>query len=325
MRIQKVVLTLVSFLAIVAFALMPLASVATAAAPERAQQQESEYVPGEINCRLRNPWKRRFQPGKRKRFRSRPDNASRNRQHRRRWFIRPPALQERGRCAGQHCRFISAARRSLCGAQRRLRIPPMPKGREGFSSEAFNPNDPGIGLQWHLDKILYHLAPVPETTNVPCIVVIDTGVDYTHPDLAGKVYKGRDFIDNDSDPMDVLGPAPDGNPGHGTHVSGLAAGVTNNSTGIAGVSPKSHILAVRVLDEMGSGTWAQVTNGILWANKATSAHCGGQDPKIYNMSLGGYGASASIANAIAAAKAKGRMVIVAAGNENWSKHPIPGR
>ncbi|KPC77308.1 thermitase, partial [Thermoactinomyces vulgaris] len=63
------------------------------------------------------------------------------------------------------------------------------------------------------------------------IAIVDTGVQSNHPDLAGKVVGGWDFVDNDSTPQD-------GN-GHGTHCAGIAAAVTNNSTGIAGTAPKA--------------------------------------------------------------------------------------
>lgn len=204
-----------------------------------------------------------------------------------------------------------------------MHIPPMPEydsSEKGGSTEvepnAYNPNDPSVGYQWHLDRIMYRMAPAPVATDVPCIVVIDTGVDYTHPDLAGKVYMGKDTIQNDMDPMDVQG--------HGTHVAGIAAGITNNSVGISGVSPLSNILAVRVLDDYGYGTYAQIANGIIWANNwAAAAQCGGQEPKIYNLSLGGPSSSTTLANAVQAAADKGRLVIAATGNNNSTAQFYP--
>lgn len=198
-------------------------------------------------------------------------------------------------------------------------IPPMPKNERADSAktEVFVPSDPysAAGLQWHLEKTLYYLAPTPLNTNVPCIVVIDTGVDYTHVDLATKVYKGKDLIQNDYDPMDVQG--------HGTHVAGIAAGITNNNNGIAGLSPNSNILAVRVLGDDGSGTDAQVANGILWANKQGAAACGGQTPKVYNMSLGGFGFSQTISDAVAATRSMGRLLAAAAGNSDSTAYFSP--
>lgn len=202
-----------------------------------------------------------------------------------------------------------------------MRIPPLDSleaktGSENLPTiEAYNPNDELRSYQWHLDKILYQLTAAPEY-NPPCIVVLDTGVDYTHADLRDKVIKGRDYFDNDNDPMDANG--------HGTHVAGIAAGMTNNIIGISGVSPRSNILAVRVLGPGGWGTWWMVAQGIKWANSRTSTACGGQEPKIYNLSLGGDDYSATVSTAIAGAYAKGRLVAVAAGNSNSSAYFYPG-
>jgi thermitase len=196
-------------------------------------------------------------------------------------------------------------------------------GADSFSHADFSPqpglyepNDEWVGYQWYLDKIMYHLAPDPvNTTDVPCIVVIDSGVDYNHPDLGGKVFLGRDVIGSDDDPMDENG--------HGTQVAGVAAAITANAIGIAGVSPYSNILAVRVLNQLGNGTVAQVADGIIWANNATASACGGQEPKIYNISWGTLENSLTLANAIAAAKNKGRLIIAAAGASNTSTKFYP--
>ena len=89
------------------------------------------------------------------------------------------------------------------------------------------------------------------------IAIVDTGVDYNHEDLSGKVILGYDFVNNDSDPMD--------DHSHGTHCAGIAAAISNNSKGIAGVSWGARILAVKVLAASGSGTNDQVANGIIYA------------------------------------------------------------
>ncbi|MGC8855401.1 MAG: S8 family serine peptidase [Anaerolineae bacterium] len=180
----------------------------------------------------------------------------------------------------------------------------------------YQPDDEWVGEQWYLEKIMYHLAPDPVNTDVPCIVIIDSGVDYTHPDLAGKVFLGRDTYSGDDDPKDENG--------HGTQVAGVAAAVTGNAQGIAGVSPFSNILAVRVLGPTGTGTFAQVAQGIAWANStATASLCGGQEPKIYNISWGTTTNSLAIANAIADAKNMGRLVVAAAGASNTSQKFYP--
>ena len=179
----------------------------------------------------------------------------------------------------------------------------------------YTPNDPHLKFQWYLDKILYNLTDAPETEKVPCIVVLDTGVDYDHPDLSGKVFKGKDIIDNDFDPMDMQG--------HGTHVAGIIGAVTDNSIGISGVSPNSNILAVRVLDANGIGTFDQIAQGIQWANSAVSSKCGGQRVKIYNLSLSG-DFSQAVSDAIKAALDKGRLVVAEVGDNNSSTKYYPG-
>jgi thermitase len=70
------------------------------------------------------------------------------------------------------------------------------------------------------------------------VAVIDTGVDYTHEELIGKVIPGHDYVDDDNDPMDENG--------HGTAVAGIIAAKANNGRGIAGISPRSMIYAIRV-------------------------------------------------------------------------------
>src|SRR5262249_20959580 len=82
----------------------------------------------------------------------------------------------------------------------------------------------------------------PDTAANPTIAVIDTGVDYKHPDLMGHVVNGGDFVNDDTDPMD--------DNGHGTHVAGIAAAAGNNGKGVIGVS-KAMIYAVKVLGAEG--------------------------------------------------------------------------
>ncbi|MFD3438647.1 S8 family peptidase [Streptomyces sp. NPDC058685] len=125
--------------------------------------------------------------------------------------------------------------------------------------------------------------------------VIDTGVRVTHKDFEGRATSGFDAIDNDDN-------ADDGN-GHGTHVAGTIAGASH------GVAKKAKIVAVRVLDDNGSGTTEQVVAGIDWVTKN---HKG---PSVANMSLGG-GADEALDEAVRKAVAAGVTFAVAAGNES---------
>ncbi|WOI59351.1 S8 family peptidase [Streptomyces fradiae] len=125
--------------------------------------------------------------------------------------------------------------------------------------------------------------------------VIDTGVRVTHKDFEGRATHGFDAVDNDDT-------ADDGN-GHGTHVAGTIAGAAH------GVAKKAKIVAVRVLDDSGSGTTDQVIAGIDWVAKNA------QGPSVANMSLGG-GADEAIDEAVRKAIAAGITFGVAAGNES---------
>ncbi|UFR07584.1 S8 family peptidase [Streptomyces sp. Go40/10] len=125
--------------------------------------------------------------------------------------------------------------------------------------------------------------------------VIDTGVRISHKDFGGRASYGFDAVDND-------GKADDGN-GHGTHVAGTIAGTAH------GVAKKARIVAVRVLDDNGSGTTEQVVAGIDWVTKNH------QGPSVANMSLGG-GADPALDEAVRKAIASGVTFAVAAGNES---------
>ncbi|MEV6654482.1 S8 family peptidase [Streptomyces sp. NPDC051219] len=125
--------------------------------------------------------------------------------------------------------------------------------------------------------------------------VIDTGVRIGHKDFEGRAAHGFDAVDNDNS-------ADDGN-GHGTHVAGTIAGASH------GVAKKAKIVAVRVLDDSGSGTTEQVVAGIDWVTKNH------QGPSVANMSLGG-GADEALDEAVRKAIASGVTFGVAAGNES---------
>ncbi|WP_243387602.1 S8 family peptidase [Bacillus kexueae] len=134
------------------------------------------------------------------------------------------------------------------------------------------------------------------------IAVIDTGVDYTHPDLDAKVIKGYDFVDNDYDPMDLND--------HGTHVAGTAAAETNNARGVAGMAPNTKILAVRALDASGNGSLNDVADAIIY-----SADAGAE---VINLSLGCDCDTQTLKDAVNYAWNKGSVIVAAAGNSGVS-------
>ncbi|MEW2387866.1 S8 family peptidase [Streptomyces venezuelae] len=157
---------------------------------------------------------------------------------------------------------------------------------------------------WGLDRIDQAKLPLSGTYTYPdsagsgvTAYVIDTGVRITHTEISGRAVNGYDAVDGDNT-------AQDGN-GHGTHVATTIAGKTY------GVAKKAKIVAVRVLDNNGSGTTAGVVAGIDWV---TSNHAAGA-PAVANMSLGG-GASTTLDNAVKKSIADGVSYAVAAGNAN---------
>ena len=141
------------------------------------------------------------------------------------------------------------------------------------------------------------------------VAVVDTGVDLEHPDLEGQLVTGRNFVETEADGETVT-PAddPDDQGGHGTHIAGIIA-AANNSIGVRGVAYDAKIMPVRVLDARGSGSGAEIANGIQWAAE------NGAD--IINLSLGGFGNSALEEDAIAYARSRGVLVVAAAGNESF--------
>lgn len=151
------------------------------------------------------------------------------------------------------------------------------------------------------------------------VAVIDTGIDTSHPDLAGQVVGGVNC--STGKPNNYK----DGN-GHGTHVAGTIAAL-DNEIGVVGVASGAKLLAVRVLDNSGNGTWSSVICGIDWV----TANASTKNIKVANMSLGGGGSSDdncgntdndALHQAICESRTAGVTYVVAAGNEgdNASNH-----
>jgi len=163
----------------------------------------------------------------------------------------------------------------------------------------FVPNDPNYTLQWALPKISADWAWNTTTGNRSILVaVIDTGIDYNHPDLAANYNaSGYDWVNNDSNPMD--------DNGHGTHVAGIIAAVLNNSIGIAGMA-QVQIMAEKGLDATGTGYEDNLANAITDAVE--------KGANILNLSWGGDQDSQLIHAAIQYAYSHGVLVVAAAGN-----------
>ncbi|MCX4964564.1 S8 family peptidase [Streptomyces sp. NBC_00654] len=167
-----------------------------------------------------------------------------------------------------------------------------------FTVSGTQPSPPS----WGLDRIDQKNLPLNQSYTYPdkagegvTAYIIDTGVRISHSDFGGRASNGYDAIDNDNT-------AQDGH-GHGTHVAGTVAGSSY------GVAKKAKIVGVRVLDNSGSGTTAQVVAGIDWVT------ANAVKPAVANMSLGG-GADSALDTAVRNSIASGVTYAVAAGNES---------
>jgi subtilisin len=180
------------------------------------------------------------------------------------------------------------------------------------------------GNDWGADAVKAPEAWANGYTGKGIIVaVLDTGVDRNHEDLKSNVWKNTKEVENngvDDDGNgyvdDTYGWNFDGNnnntldqEGHGTHVSGTIA-ATKNNTGVTGIAYDSQIMAVKVLDDEGSGSYDSIANGIRYAVN--------NGAKVINMSLGGGAASKTLESAIEYASGKGVVVVMAAGNSGGS-------
>ena len=188
------------------------------------------------------------------------------------------------------------------------------------------PNDPYWGQLWGIQRIgASSFWPAASVV----VAVVDTGVDYTHPDLTSQMWQnsaeiagngqdddrngivddvyGADFFSGDGNPMDESS--------HGTHVSGTIAGAANNSVGVAGVAPQAKIMAMRFLGPTGSGS---TSGGIKAIDYAVA-----KGAKVINNSWGGGGSSLALSAAIDRAQAAGVLVVASAGNDGKNLDSSP--
>ncbi|HEX7357098.1 MAG TPA: S8 family peptidase, partial [Ignavibacteriaceae bacterium] len=215
----------------------------------------------------------------------------------------------------------------------------------------FVPNDSLISQQWALEKIkAFDAWDITQGSDTVLLAIIDTGIDYLHPDLKNKIYKnpgeigidnngknkssngidddnngfiddymGWDFVDRAGFPFDSTGGdylTWDNNPkdeqGHGTLVSGTAAAEINNISGIAGVAPNIKILNLRSFDPGGYGEEDDAAAAILYAVKLGA--------KVINMSWGDYSFSYVLRDVIRYAYSQ-NVVLVASSGNNGNNDP----
>ncbi|NJO44636.1 MAG: S8 family serine peptidase [Oscillatoriales cyanobacterium RM2_1_1] len=199
------------------------------------------------------------------------------------------------------------------------------------------PNDPEFDQLWGIhntgqtggtdDADIDGLEAWDISTGAGVVVgVIDTGVDYTHPDLVDNMwtnpgetpddgidndgngfvddYYGYDFVNDDGDPFD--------DHYHGTHVAGTIAATGNNNTGVIGVAPNAQIMALKFLDAGGFGSTFDAIEAVEYATMMKRDY--GVNIQLTSNSWGGGGFDQALYDAIAAAGEAGQLFIAAAGN-----------
>jgi serine protease len=207
------------------------------------------------------------------------------------------------------------------------------------------PSDEFYPFQWHFDQInlpqAWDVTELPANPNDAVIVaVIDTGVKLAHPDLAGQLIAGYDFISdpdiandgggcdgNPDDPGDDV--SPGGSSYHGTHVAGTVVARTSlgsvDDAGVAGVAWNAKVMPLRVLG-VGGGTDADIMAAMRYAagRSGTCAGAGAASPaRIVNMSLSGPGFSQPFQDLIDDLRADGVIFVAAAGNQASSSPQYP--
>lgn len=169
------------------------------------------------------------------------------------------------------------------------------------------PNDPLYPEQWAAERVGAPCAWERNTgTAAITVAVVDSGIDLTHPDLAGRLRSdGFNFVEGNADPSDRNG--------HGTHVAGIIAATLNNAEGVAGLAPDVQLLPIRVMDAEGQGSDRAIAAGITYAVD--------QGAQVINLSIGATlllaapDVSSLISRAIRQALDAGVVVVVAAGND----------
>lgn len=175
---------------------------------------------------------------------------------------------------------------------------------------AWNPNDPsyGNGNQWSLDKIGAEIAWEFSSGQAITVAVIDSGIDHDHPDLAGRIVPGYNFVDKNTDTADECG--------HGTHVAGIVAAETNNAIGVAGIAHQAVIMPVKVMGETCRGSYSRLMQGIIYAVD--------NGVRVISITSGGGYDHTGLHDALVYARSKGVFVAVAAGNHGDDEPFYPG-
>ena len=204
------------------------------------------------------------------------------------------------------------------------------------------PNDPRYSELWGLGETRGIDAPrawdlFTGSTSI-VVAVIDTGIDYTHPDLSANMWRnpgetagngvdddGNGFIDDLHGINARTGAASPGNPMddhyHGTHVAGTIGAVGNNNLGVVGVNHRVKLMALKFLSASGSGSLSDAIRAIDYMTMMRSEH--GINVRVSNNSWGGGGYSAALESAITRARDAGIIFVAAAGNASLDNDSSP--
>ncbi len=199
--------------------------------------------------------------------------------------------------------LVASGACTICERNYILQSPEAHQGSIAFYEATLTDGD--MEAQPAFERVRVGTPLVEETGDGVVVAVLDTGVQFSHPALAGVLSpNGWDFIGNDSDPSETAdGVDQDGDTlvdeaaGHGTHVAGVVNAVAPNAT----------ILPVRVLDDEGNGTIFGLARGLRYALQ--------QGADIVQMSLGFEGRSPMLARLVGNAYAQGRLLVASVGND----------
>jgi thermitase len=170
------------------------------------------------------------------------------------------------------------------------------------------PNDSGFGGQWNMSQVQAPEAwDITQGSSTIDIALLDTGIDQDHPDVSPKIVANVNFSSS---------PSFGDYYRHGTHVAGIAAAITDNGMGVAGIGYDSSLMNVKVFADDGSAGASALAQGIIWA-----ADNGAEVINI-NM-IYGY-PSPTLENAVNYAWDKGAVLVAAAGNQGKSQPTYPG-
>lgn len=169
-------------------------------------------------------------------------------------------------------------------------------------------DDPMLKDQWGLAKIEAPAVwPTQAGSAKVTVAIVDTGIYYKHPEFGDRVDPGYDVINNDYDARDDMM--------HGTHCAGIVAAGLADGHGVVGVAPNVSLLAVKVMDEEGMGTFADIAKGIVYATQ--------RNADVMNLSLGAPNQSYTLKEAVAYAVKNGVLVVAAMGNEASDEPAFP--